>query len=67
VTTQRNIRWEAIHSTVRGKTRSRPKPSLRIRKSKINKSKNLLIVPIGSTAAEKPKAEITIDYEVCGI
>jgi hypothetical protein len=53
--------------TVIGKTRSRPKPSLRIRKNKINKSKNLTNVPNGSTAAEKPKVEIAIDDEVCGI
>ncbi len=46
--------------TAIGKTRSRPKPSLRLRKNK-----NLVIVPIGPSAAKKAKTETTIDDEVC--
>jgi hypothetical protein len=45
--------------TAIGKTRSRPKPSLRIRKDK-----NLIITPLGSTAIKKPKIEINICDEV---
>ncbi len=46
--------------TAIGKTRRRPKPSLRLRKNK-----NLVIVPIGPSAAKKAKTEITIDDDVC--